>query len=101
MADYWNKKRVQELLARYDAEAGPRKPPDGTHISLDEILTAYNTALTSYHHSEYALDILCDTHRGVDVYHALRREADAGTIIPTLTDEKMNYIVRFRPADEI
>ena len=72
--------------------------PNGDHISFNEILAAYNRAC-SHNHPEYALDILCDSHRGVDVYHALNREAEKGNIIPTLKDEKMNYIVRFHPAN--
>lgn len=90
--------RNDELIARYDAEAGPRTPPNGDHISLEEILAAHHKAST-YNHSEYALDILFDSHRGVDVYHALNREAELGNIVPLLKAEKMNYIVRFRPAN--
>lgn len=96
----WNKDRVRELLASYDEQAGPRKPADGSHITREKILWAYHQASRVYHKPEYALDLLCDTHRGVDVYHALRREADAGTIIPMLEDKEMGYIVRYRPAED-
>lgn len=75
-----------------------QKVPDGSHIGVDEIMAAYSKARHIYRHPEYALDILCDSHRAVDVYHALRREADAGTIIPVLEDHEKGYIVRYRPA---
>lgn len=95
MKPYWTKAQQDAWIASTEK---PYRPPNGDHISLTEILAAYDRADQAYGDSSLASDILCDSHRGVDVHHALAREADRRTIIPTLKDEKDNIVVRFRPA---
>jgi hypothetical protein len=74
-------------------------PPNGDHIDLETIIAAYSTAAYAYHHPEYALAMLCNYYRAVDVYHALAREAEAGTIQAELIDPDKGYILSFTPTE--
>lgn len=89
---------LEALLASYAEQAGPRKPPNGDVVSLEEILAAHERlGLEDDYPPLYRL---CERYRAVDVYAALQREADRGTIQPTWIDEDSGYILRYQPTEE-